>query len=1079
MASSSPYKKIKTDGLLDILKSRFLELELERDELKEAYKAIQEEKKQLNQQLNEASQQNDSLAKNNNELQNQVKRLIKTESELYAFQEQLDKQIQIYRKLYELGKEFSSTLDTPGIYDLTISFVVYELGFERVAVLERQDDPPGADEAAEKDPNRPRPYLVQTHDGFYEEEEEAHIEELQLYSDLAALQRLAGGQENVMCQASTQDPALTGLRDTFLMNEYVLFPLGGEQSNPYALLVMGNTADQAEFFTRVEEGSEFMIGAGNLVSQVSTAINNVNFYQALEQERASLEENVQRRTKELNEAYEHLKEMDQVKSQFFANVSHEIRTPLTLSIGPVEKLLREASLDDGQYSQLASVYNNQLRLMKLINELLDFAKLESGRLQFEFRPEEVVTTVKYFVGTLEGAAQNREITLQQELPEEAVELYLDRDKFEKIVMNLLSNAFKFTPDGGTIGVAIQHDEQNVFLQISDTGVGIPKEKQASIFDRFSQADSSEKRQYEGTGIGLAMVKEYVERHGGTIDVESEEGEGATFRVQFLKGTDHLAPEEVNQEAVADQQSLKNYALIEFEQSGEEEEEEDWQRAGEAADDGWAPDAGTNGPAASNGSTAEAGAADSPGLAQAELNTENAQVLVVDDTADMRRYVSSLVKPHYRVQTARDGVYGLEAARKLKPDLIISDVMMPRKSGYELCADIKNDPELRHIPVILLTAKAEMAMKLEGLEHGADDYLVKPFNSDELLTRSKNLIKLRMQERRLFEAYQELRQANEELNVQKEEIAAQRDDIEAKNDALEQKHQELTEAHEQLKSAQTQLVENEKMASLGQLTAGIAHELNNPINFISVGSGTLRNDFNDVKEILDLVDNMTPDNAAEKLAELRELQQEIDYAEVRSEIEELLGSLKSGAERTTEIVKGLRTFSRLDEDDLKMADVNENLDSTLSILRHEYKNNIEIVRQYGELPKIECYPGKLNQVFMNIITNAIQAIDKEQGQITLTTQASPAMGENWIEVRIADNGMGMTAAVKQRIFEPFYTTKGVGTGTGLGMSISYSIIQKHEGHMDVNTTPGEGTEFVLYLPVRHTVSEATSQAQEQA
>ena len=251
-----------------------------------------------------------------------------------------------------------------------------------------------------------------------------------------------------------------------------------------------------------------------------------------------------------------------------------------------------------------------------------------------------------------------------------------------------------------------------------------------------------------------------------------------------------------------------------------------------------------------------------------------------------------------------------------------------------------------------------------------------------------------------------------------------------------------------------------MASIGQLVAGIAHEINNPVTFISAGVDSLNTNLEEVRQVLDIYHRITPNNAREKLKEIEELKEHIEYNETIREINKLIDSVRTGTDRTTEIVKGLRTFSRLDEDVLKMADIHEGLDSTLILLRNKYKECIEIEKHYEDIPEIECYPGQLNQVFMNILSNAIDAI-VEKGTITISTSKSNGS----IRISIKDTGRGISENIRSKIFDPFFTTKDVGQGTGLGLSICHSIIEKHSGSIEVKSEVGKGSEFVIVLPVK--------------
>jgi two-component system, NtrC family, sensor kinase len=269
--------------------------------------------------------------------------------------------------------------------------------------------------------------------------------------------------------------------------------------------------------------------------------------------------------------------------------------------------------------------------------------------------------------------------------------------------------------------------------------------------------------------------------------------------------------------------------------------------------------------------------------------------------------------------------------------------------------------------------------------------------------------------------------------------------------------------DKLKNAQIQLVESEKMIILGQLTAGIAHEINNPINFINSGIEGLKLAFHQLIELFEQYEQITPDNVRQKLKQIVNYKRNMNYPLLLSDIDELTKDVKTGIYRTVEIIKGLRTFTRLDESDLKYIDIHNNIDSTLVILRNKYINRIEIIKDYGIIPEIECYPGKINQVFLNILVNAVQSI-KENGKIYISTRQINKEELQYAIISIRDTGTGMDEGTKKRIFEPFYTTKDAGEGTGLGLSISKSIIENHQGTIEVESEFGKGSEFKIYLPV---------------
>lgn len=384
-----------------------------------------------------------------------------------------------------------------------------------------------------------------------------------------------------------------------------------------------------------------------------------------------------------------------------------------------------------------------------------------------------------------------------------------------------------------------------------------------------------------------------------------------------------------------------------------------------------------------------------------------------------------------VASTTDSSEALALIKTIQPDLILLDYHMPNVSGLDILRGLRDIvPATDYLPVIVLTADTSDEAKQQALSQGAKDFLAKPLDRAEVVLRIQNLLDTR---------YLYL--------------------------CIQQQNDELQNTLAKLKDAQSQLVENEKMASLGQLTAGIAHEINNPINFVSSNVQPLRRDVDDVLSILQGYEETVRDKQFDTAFEAVEsLKRQLDVDLLTQEIAELLDGIEEGAKRTSEIVKDLRNFSRLDEDDLKRASIQEGLDSTLLLLRSKYEPRIQVIRNYESVPPIDCYPGKLNQVFMNLIVNAIQAIP-ETGQIQIDVRS---LGEQ-VEIRISDSGVGMSSEVKKRIFEPFYTTKDVGVGTGLGLSITFSIIERHHGSIEVESTEGVGTTFIIKLPTMSTGS----------
>ncbi len=474
----------------------------------------------------------------------------------------------------------------------------------------------------------------------------------------------------------------------------------------------------------------------------------------LENRSRQLEAAVQARTaevvaheKQLAIQAEKLLELDRIKSSFFANISHEFRTPLTLILGPIEILLAQIPQTTLK-RELHRMQKNAHRLLRLVNQLLDLSRLETGKMTVQVSPGNIVPVLSSITNSFASLAEQKGIGLQFFFEQHEIMLCFDRDKIEKIFYNLLSNAFKFTPTGGSVTVKVgncdrlpgrrerasacageetedrgnkdvnapehQHPRTELEITVSDTGIGIAADQLAYIFDRFYQIDNSSTRQHEGTGIGLSLVKELVTLHHGRVEVTSVEGVGSTFTVYLPVSPAAFSAQEMAAPGTAT--PTTDCAMTSF---------IDLETA--------------TLPAAAQQSELEKNAG--------EFDTI---ILVVEDHADVRAYLREHLESSYRVIEANDGVTGLEMAREFIPDLIVSDVMMPRLDGNKMCYALKTDERTSHIPVILLTARAALADKVTGLKTGADDYLTKPFNAVELLARIENLITLR---RRLREQWQ--------------------------------------------------------------------------------------------------------------------------------------------------------------------------------------------------------------------------------------------------------------------------------------------------------------------------------------
>ncbi|MBV6422133.1 MAG: Sensor histidine kinase RcsC [Ignavibacteriaceae bacterium] len=464
-------------------------------------------------------------------------------------------------------------------------------------------------------------------------------------------------------------------------------------------------------------------------------------------------------------------ETDKMKSSFFANISHEFRTPLTLILGPAEKIYSNTS--DNHIKDADIIRRNSRRLLQLINQLLDLSKLEAGKLKLEASKGNIVSFVKGVALSFESLAESKDISLKINSEKDFIEMYFDKEKMMKILTNILSNAFKFTPEEGNIIVSVKEchaepalpsgrlvsasyskleipkqvrDDNVVEIKIRDTGIGIPHEEIPKLFDRFYQVDSSHTREYEGTGIGLALTKELVELHNGRISVESEKGSYTEFTLQFPLGKNNLKDEEIIEERMAESGVILSPDKVGTKNLPGEVLNKNQRINSSHQNVGQASSVSSRAPQNDN-----------------EVNEDKTIILVVEDNYDMRQYIRESLNGNYLIEEAVNGEQGVRKAEKIIPDLIISDMMMPKMDGNELVRILKNDEKTSHIPIILLTAKAGQENKLEGLETGADDYLTKPFDIKELQVRIKNLITIRQ---KLQDKFSKIGSRTSEINEKK-------------------------------------------------------------------------------------------------------------------------------------------------------------------------------------------------------------------------------------------------------------------------------------------------------------------------
>jgi signal transduction histidine kinase len=732
------------------------------------------------------------------------------------------------------------------------------------------------------------------------------------------------------------------------------------------------------------------------------------------------------RRRELEQARDDLKDLDREKSRFTANVHHELRTPLTLTLAPLEAMLdgEFGDVPEVQRSYLKSMRSNSQRLLKLINNLLDLAKIEGEGLDVRRRPTRVQDLVSELLSGARPLAERKGITLECGSIADLPMVHVDPDAFEKVLMNLVGNALKFTEQGGRIevtGEAIA--DGGIHLVVSDTGAGLEASQLARIFDRFAQVDSSNTKRHEGTGIGLALVEELISLHHGRIWAESAGlGHGTQIHIELPLGEVDVEADEAVLETEQDSAKMRDsLAAIESELEADQSSAEgvellEMERSVERAQHSQNVPEGLPVPG-------------EPGAAE---------VLLVDDNADMRRLLADLVGKHYRIRLASNGREALEKLRERVPDLVLTDVMMPEMTGTELCSAIKSNPQLARVPVMLVTSKAEREMKIKGLELGADDYVTKPFHPRELLARVDSLIRVRV--------------LQEELSV--------------RNALLESTNEELKSTVLELRDTASQLVQAERLAAVGELAAGIAHEVNNPVNFAMNALRTLQSELDRIRNLLEALTQVAWDDKSRldaTLAELKKIQESVDLADVSQTLAELLSIATEGLERTVRLVGDLRDFAA-PSDGLRMdMDLRRGIESTLHLVNRNLRDrSIELdVQLPPDLPLIPGDAGAINQVFLNLLKNATESLDGRQGTILVSATCE---GE-WVIVEVRDDGPGIAAEHLSQVFEPFYSTKSSGDGTGLGLSMSRRIVGEHGGSIEVESTEGEGACFRVRLPVQ--------------
>jgi len=669
----------------------------------------------------------------------------------------------------------------------------------------------------------------------------------------------------------------------------------------------------------------------------------------------------------LDEQNRELQDLDRLKTQFFSNVSHELRTPLTLILGPSETLLQQSSdMDRGMHENLMLIHRNSLRLLKLINDLLDLTRLDQGSEALRKQSFDANPFLKGIVDSVRHLGMTKQLRIKTEPADASMKIVADPSRLEKVVVNLLTNAIKYTKQGGQVTVRWGQDTTQNFIEVSDTGVGIPEEDLSRVFDRFHQVRSNAANQTQGVGIGLSLAKELVVAHGGELTVSSVVGQGSTFRISLPI---EAAPQ-------GEEPAFREEAPLLVESVPLAVVDEPFEKAFRSADRSWR----------SNEKLVEG---DLPVVGQGDQT-----ILVADDETDMRQFIVSMLSSKYRVVQTQNGDNVLDLVAKHQPDLVLLDWMMPGKDGLSVCREIRAEAAYRDLKVVLVTARIDEKSKLDALEAGADDFLTKPFSSVELMTRAANLIRA--------------------AHLQKD---------------IRQRNEELTAAIRKLQLTEAKLIQSEKMNAIGSLSAGLLHEINNPLNYTLTA----------IDIAIQLKDQLSPD------------------------MQEIISDVQEGMVRIRDVITHLKNFAYPEKPGTESTfRVEEALLSAKKIVAKELE---EVQIEIDLAPDLTVYGQKtqITHLFMNLLSNAGKALHEKPptGPRKITVRGRTV--ESSLVIEVQDNGPGIPEEILGRVFEPFFTTRDVGSGMGMGLSVCHTIIESHRGAIDVKNSADGGAIFTITLP----------------
>ncbi|MDR3712721.1 MAG: ATP-binding protein [Puia sp.] len=813
---------------------------------------------------------------------------------------------------------------------------------------------------------------------------------------------------------------------------------------------------------------------------------------------------------------EELAALDRAKTVFFSNISHEFRTPLTLILGPVRDTLEDAEVTERTRSRMEVAYRNSLRLSKLVNNLLDFSRIEAGRMQAAFEPADLAVLTKDLASSFRSAIEKTGITLVVRC-DAAEPVFADLEMWEKVVVNLLSNAFKYTPEG-TITVSLSQQDGFTTLAVADTGVGIPPEEQERIFERFHRVQNMRSRSQEGTGIGLSLVSELVKLHGGTIEVSSKVGVGSVFTVRIPLGTAHLPPDMISDRTLGTYPLSKVDAYL-----------------GEAMK--WAQ---------TMDKTIAPFASAEPGTAK-----DRPRVLLADDNTDMRGYIRRLLEPRYEIIEASNGEEAYRLTIEKNPDLIVTDVMMPVLDGFGLIGRLRWNKSTQMIPVLFLSARAGEEARIEGIQAGANDYLVKPFSARELLAKIDGNLRIALSRKKIEESellFRTLAETLPQLVWMTDEKGNQlfasgrweaytglvpvdeetwKKIIHPGDVKLIQTIWRTSLSTGSQYKAEVRLVDTQGNYRWHQVQGEpVYNEQGAIIKWI--GAFT---DIHDQKTFSDRLEKTVFNRTAELQRSNDELEQFAHVAshdlreplrkirtfnarlrqEYKDQLPEKAGQfldkIDKAAVRMNNMIEGVLSYSSLQDKPQKTETVS--LGEIIRDIRADLELPIEqkgATILAGDLPEVSGDPLRLYQLFYNLISNSLKfsrpgvppviklsgsVVARQDTQIPVTDvvtgnpsaavsgsplpgaddspdngDGKPIVGNSRVSIRVEDNGIGFPVSYADKIFKAFVRlhSRDRFEGTGLGLALCKRIAENHGGSIRAESREGEGAVFIIDLPV---------------